>query len=111
MLEVMLIDDDVAIRDYMRDLIDWNGLNLHLACEAGDSETARELYSLYRPQIVITDINIPLISGLELAKEFVRADRNVRIIVITGYGNFDDVRDSVRRGDRGRAAKSDRSLQ
>ena len=95
MLEVMLIDDDVAIRDYMRDLIDWNGLNLHLACEAGDSETARELYSLYRPQIVITDINIPLISGLELAKEFVRADRNVRIIVITGYGNFDDVRDSV----------------
>ncbi len=98
MIEVMLIDDDVAIRDYMRDVIDWHSLNLHLACEAGDSETARELFQLYRPQIVITDINIPIISGLELAREFIEADRNVRIIVITGYGSFDDVRDTVSLG-------------
>lgn len=98
MIEVMLIDDDIAIRDYMRDLIDWSGLNLHLACEAGDSETARELYQLYRPQIVVTDINIPIISGLELAREFIKEDRNVRIIVITGYGNFDDARDTVSLG-------------
>lgn len=98
MIDVMLIDDDIAIRDYMRDIIDWNGLDLRLACEAGDSETARELYQLHRPKIVITDINIPIISGLELAKEFVAADQEVRIIVITGYGDFDNVRDTVNLG-------------
>ena len=98
MIDVMLIDDDIAIRDYMRDIIDWNGLELRLACEAGDSETARELYQLHRPKIVITDINIPIISGLELAKEFVAADQEVRIIVITGYGDFDNVRDTVNLG-------------
>lgn len=98
MIDVMLIDDDVAIRDYMRDIIHWKKLGLHLACEAGDSETARELYQLHRPKIVITDINIPIISGLDLAKEFVAADKEVRIIVITGYGDFDNVRDSVNLG-------------
>ena len=98
MIDVMLIDDDVAIRDYMRDIIDWKGLGLRLTCEAGDSETARELYQLHRPKIVITDINIPIISGLELAKEFVAMDQEVRIIVITGYGDFDNVRDSVNLG-------------
>ena len=98
MIDVMLIDDDVAIRDYMRDIIDWERLELRLVCEAGDSETARELYQLHHPQIVITDINIPIISGLELAKEFIAADKEVRIIVITGYGDFEDVRDSISLG-------------
>lgn len=98
MIDIMLIDDDVAIRDYMRDIIDWKALNLRLVCEAGDSETARELYQLHRPKIVITDINIPIISGLELAKEFIAMDKEVRIIVITGYGDFENVRDSVNLG-------------
>lgn len=95
MMDVMLIDDDVAIRDYLRDIIAWEQLGLRLRCEAGDSETARELYQLHRPKIVITDINIPIISGLKLAKEFAAADPEVRIIVITGFGDFENVRDSV----------------
>lgn len=98
MLRVMLIDDDVMIRDYLRDVISWNELGLELACEAGDSETARELFLLHQPEIVITDINIPIISGLGLAKEFVAQNADVRIIVITGYGYFEDVRDSVSLG-------------
>ena len=63
MIDVMLIDDDVSIRDYLRDVILWEELGLRLSCEAGDSETARELYQLHRPKIVVMDINIPIISG------------------------------------------------
>ena len=98
MIDVMIIDDDLAIREYLRDVVDWTGLDLRLICEAGDSETARELYLLYKPKIVITDINIPIISGLELAKEFSAADREVHIIVITGFGDFESVRASVNVG-------------
>ncbi len=98
MIDVMLIDDDVSIRDYLRDVILWEELGLRLSCEAGDSETARELYQLHRPKIVVMDINIPIISGLELAKEFVAMNRDVCILVITGYGDFDNVRDSVNVG-------------
>ena len=98
MLHVMLVDDDVMIRDYLRDVIRWKELNLSFSCEAGDSETARELFLLHQPEIVITDINIPIISGLELAKEFIAQNGDVRIIVITGYGYFEDVRDSVSLG-------------
>ncbi|MCI8417404.1 MAG: AraC family transcriptional regulator [Lachnospiraceae bacterium] len=98
MIDVMLIDDDVSIRDYLRDVILWENLGLRLSCEAGDSETARELYQLHRPKIVVMDINIPIISGLELAKEFVAMNRDVCILVITGYGDFDNVRDSVNVG-------------
>ena len=95
MIDVMLIDDDACVRDYLREMIDWDGLGLRLLCEAGDGATARELYNLHHPRIVVTDINIPIISGLELVKEFIQEDKDLRIIVITGYGDFDSVRDSV----------------
>jgi len=98
MINAMLIDDDAMIRDYLRDVIQWDKLHLKLCCEAGDSESARELYQLHHPKIIITDINIPIISGLELAKEFVAQDKDVHIIVITGYGDFENVRESVSLG-------------
>ena len=95
MFDVMLIDDDFPVRGYLREVISWEKLQLRLVCEAGDSETARELYHLYRPDIVITDISIPIVSGLDLAKEFIRENADLRIIVITGFGDFKNVRESV----------------
>ena len=98
MFDVMLIDDDFPVRGYLREVISWEKLQLRLVCEAGDSETARELYHLYRPDIVITDISIPIVSGLDLAKEFIRENADLRIIVITGFGDFKNVRESVALG-------------
>ena len=64
MYKVMIIDDEPTIRERLKNIISWKELSLAFSCEAGDSNTARELFFLHRPSIVITDINIPLISGL-----------------------------------------------
>lgn len=98
MLDLMLIDDDQMVRDYLRDVIDWDALQLRLVCEAGDGIAARELYDRYHPKIVIADINIPFTTGLELARQFVQDDSTVRVIIITGYGDFDNVRQSISAG-------------
>ena len=98
MLKVMIIDDDRDVRDRLKSIIDWDGLNLSLSCEAGDSEAAMEFYLLHRPKIIITDIHIPIISGLELARKLLEQDKEIRFIVITGYNNFEFVRDSVALG-------------
>lgn len=66
-MNVMIIDDDENVRRRLKSLIDWDGLSAQLVCEAKDSDTAKELFLLYRPKIVITDINIPVISGIDLA--------------------------------------------
>ncbi len=95
---VMLIDDDASIREHLKSMIEWERLGLRLCCEAGDSETARELYTLHRPKIIVTDINIPIVSGLELAKELSRLDPEIRFIVITAYSDFDYVRSTVALG-------------
>jgi len=98
MLDVMLIDDDMAIRERLKSMIDWEGLGLTLTCEAADSEAAMELYLYHRPKVVVTDINIPIISGLELARKLLDHDREIRLIIITGYSDFEYVRGSVALG-------------
>lgn len=88
MMNVMIIDDDENIRHRLKNIIDWEGLGANLVCEAADSEAAFEQYLLYRPKIVITDISIPIISGVELAEELQKEDPEIRFIIITGYSDF-----------------------
>ncbi|MEA5047476.1 MAG: response regulator [Eubacteriales bacterium] len=98
MLGVMIIDDDLVVRERLKSMIDWEGMCLQLVCEAADSDSAHELYLLHRPKIIITDICIPIISGLELAEEFAKLDPDIRFIVITGFSDFDYACKSVKLG-------------
>lgn len=98
MYDVMLIDDDLTVRQRLRAMIDWKALGLRVVCEAADSDSAMELYLLHRPKIIITDICIPIISGLELADAIAALDPDVRFIVITGYTDFEYAKHSVRLG-------------
>ena len=98
MYDIMLIDDDKAIRSHLKSMIAFERLPVRLVCEAGDSETAGEFFQIYRPKIVITDINIPIRSGLELAHEWQKIDPEIRFIVITGYSDIAYARDAVSLG-------------
>lgn len=89
MFDLMIIDDDENVRENLKTAIDWKKLDVQLVCEAEDGETARELYQAYRPKIIITDINIPVISGLDLIEELKQEDPELLFIVITGYTDFE----------------------
>ncbi len=95
MFDVMIIEDDASARERLKSIISWDTLSARLVCEAEDSDTALELYEIHHPKIIITDINIPIISGLDLAKELQKDDPGLRFIIITGYNDFDLVRQSV----------------
>ena len=89
MFDLMIIDDDVYVRERLKAMIKWDSLPVRLVCEAGDGETAKELYSIYHPKIVITDIMIPIISGLDLVAEIIKEDPELLVIVVTGYNDFE----------------------
>jgi two-component system response regulator YesN len=98
MYDLMMIDDDMAIRNHLKSMIAFDRLPIRLVCETGDSETAQELFHVHRPKIIITDINIPIRSGLELSMEWSKIDPEIRFIVITGYSDISYVRESVSLG-------------
>ena len=94
----MIIDDDAKIRSRLKAMIDWDHLPVEFVCEAADSDTAKDLYLLYRPKIIITDIFIPIITGLDLAEEFLKIDPEIRLIVITGYDDFENAKKAIKLG-------------
>lgn len=88
MFDIMLIDDDVTSRQALKQNIHWDKVGARLLCEAEDSETATELYLLYRPKIIIADMSTPLLFGLELAANLQKEDQDIQFIIITDY-DFD----------------------
>ena len=98
MYRVMIVDDDRAIRDHLKEIIPWKSLDLRLVAEAAEGEEAQALFLQEEPHIVITDINIPLVDGIELARRFFHGEKDVQIILITGYGSLDKAREAIKAG-------------
>ena len=64
-LKVMLVDDEVTILEGFKRLFDWKAYGCEVVCEALDGVMAVNQAKLYQPDIIIMDINIPVMSGLE----------------------------------------------
>lgn len=88
MYKLMLVDDDVPMLRYIERLIDWEEVGIELVGSAYSSEMALEDYPELRPDIVVTDIGMPYMNGIELAQELRRMDGNVRIVFLTCHEDF-----------------------
>ena len=83
-ISLLFVEDEVEIRKSYVEIFKQLFLKVY---DAGDGETAYELYMKERPDIIIVDINLPGFNGLELVKKIRENDKNTKIIVLTAYSN------------------------
>jgi two-component system response regulator YesN len=88
MYKVILVDDDVPMLEYVEQLMDWKRLNLVMAGATHSSELALRMFEATMPDLVITDIGLPIMDGIELARKFRDMKPDVRIIFLTCYADF-----------------------
>ncbi|MBC8584901.1 response regulator transcription factor [Youxingia wuxianensis] len=88
MHKVILIDDDTIICRGISQTIDWQGNGFILCGVAKDAIQGLELVEEYRPDIVITDIKMPLISGIELCEILQQDYPNIKVILLSGHEEF-----------------------
>jgi len=87
--KVFLVDDDRFVRKGLISLIDWEGCGFEVCAEADNGEDALEYIQLNNPDLVITDIKMPVLDGLELIKQIVESKKSPpNFIIITGYSDF-----------------------
>lgn len=98
MYKLLIVDDEDWIRERLRDTIDWNSLNIHVTGEARDGEEALELTEKLLPDIVITDIRMPCIDGLEYIKRLRDNNNRSKVVIISGYSDFDYAQKAVKLG-------------
>ena len=90
-LKVLAADDEYWIRENLRTIIDWQALGLELLPMAQDGEDALRKMEESPADIVITDINMPYISGVELMEQFKSRWPETAILVLSGYSDFEYV--------------------
>jgi two-component system, response regulator YesN len=95
-LKVLIADDEPIIREGIRDSIDWNEIGMEVAAEAEDGEEALELALKYEIDILLADLNMPIMNGLTLIKNIRRSLPNCRVVVISGYDEFGYAQEALR---------------
>lgn len=95
MYKVMIVDDEVWVRRGLKEQIDWNGLQAELCGEASDGEEAYELALKLQPDIIVTDIKMPHMDGIQLIELVNRDIPNAKVIVISGYSEFELVQKAM----------------
>ncbi|OIB02107.1 hypothetical protein AK95_04135 [Paenibacillus sp. LC231] len=95
MYKVLLVDDEVWIKRSLRKEIDWPSFEISDVAEASDGEEAFRLATEYEPDVIITDVKMPRMDGIELTRIVSRSMPEVKIIILSGYADFELVRQAL----------------
>ena len=95
MLKVFLVEDEFVIREGIKNNIDWETHGYEFCGEAGDGELAYPMIQRLRPDIVITDIRMPFMDGLSLSRSVREEFPQTKILIISGYDDFEYAREAI----------------
>jgi two-component system response regulator YesN len=87
-LNVLIVDDESHIRNGMKMKVDWESLEMRVTAEASDGAEALEYIKNDKIDLVITDINMPIMDGLRLIQKALEINKDLKFIVISGYSEF-----------------------
>jgi len=98
MYKVLIIDDESIIRKGIKNIINWKQLDCEVCADASDGIEGIELVKKYLPDIIITDIRMPGLDGLSMIKQVKGIVPYAKIIILTGYRDFDYVQEAIKCG-------------
>jgi len=98
MLTAIIADDEKHIISLIRNLADWNGLGISVIGEVQDGIDALQLVRKLKPDILLTDIRMPGMDGLELSHKAKEMDSNISIVIISGHKQFDYAYGAIKYG-------------
>jgi two-component system response regulator YesN len=98
MWKVLLADDEEVILSGIRKMIEWEKFEAEIVGEAHDGEEALELVQRHQPDIVISDVKMPGMTGLELLEEIRKSQPETQMIFISAYQEFDYVKFAISKG-------------
>ena len=95
MLKVFLVEDEVVMRNGIKNTISWEKEGFEFVGEASDGELAYPLIKKEKPDILITDIKMPFMDGLELSRIVKKELPQIKIIILSGYNDFDYAKSAI----------------
>lgn len=96
MWKILIIDDDFQVLEGMKKAIPWESIDAELVGEASDGVEGLEMVTRTQPDIVITDIYMPVMNGLEMIEKLRETNFPGELIILSGYADFQYARQALR---------------
>ncbi|WP_239618208.1 response regulator transcription factor [Cohnella mopanensis] len=100
-IRVLILDDEILAIEHIRSLVPWEELGFEICCVATHPVKALALVEEFRPQLIIVDIKMPVMDGLEFCKRVlatVAEQRTPRIVLLSSYKEFDYAKEAIQLG-------------
>lgn len=95
---VVIVDDEVLIRQGIKHYLDWEQEGFTIVGEASNGEEALQLIEETSPHIVITDVVMPIMDGLQLTEKIKESYEEIAVIILSSFSDFDYVRSTFQNG-------------
>lgn len=97
-MTVLIVDDEPYMVTYIAGLVDWNLYGFDRVLTANGGSLARDLIRDHRPELLVTDIRMPKISGLDLSRYIEENGLNTKVIILSGYSDFEYAKQALHYG-------------
>lgn len=98
MLKVFLVEDEIVMREGIKKNIQWEKEGFEFVGDASDGELAYPLIQKTKPDILITDIRMPFMDGLELSRLVKQELPDIKIMILSGYDEFEYAKEAIKIG-------------
>jgi len=98
MLKVFLVEDEIVMREGIKKNIQWEKEGFEFVGDASDGELAYPLIQKTKPDILITDIRMPFMDGLELSRLVKQELPDTKIMILSGYDEFEYAKEAIKIG-------------
>ena len=96
--KILIVDDEYLLRQGIKYLVDWNKEGFDIIGEASNGKEALDFIEKLKPHIIISDIVMPIMDGVDLAKIAKTKYPEIQIVILSGYSDFNYVKDTFKLG-------------
>lgn len=109
-IEIMIADDHVLMREGIKQLLEFDG-SIEIIAEASDGEECLKKLKKYSPQVLLLDINMPKMNGIEVLEEIKKQEIDVRVLILTVHNEVEYLLKAVDTGVDGYILKESESAE
>ncbi|MDR6554725.1 response regulator [Paenibacillus qinlingensis] len=96
MYTIIMVDDEDEVREGIKKKTNWEACGFQLVGDYDNGRDAYEAVERLQPDVVITDINMPFMDGLQLTERIVAKYRTIKVVIVTGYEDFDYAKQAIK---------------
>ena len=98
MFQVLLCDDEPSVTNFLKSSIAWESLGIQNVYTASDGREALSIFEKRQIDLLITDIRMPFMDGLSLSKLVMEEQPDIKIIILSGYDDFEYAQQAIKIG-------------